>query len=115
MSAYPVELRVGGQTYRVVSSASEQELEALASVVDAKLDALGARGRPVPVNVWVLVAIALANDLEDERRRRSATEARGREMFQTLLARIDAALADSDAPDAAPSDAAPAERPSTER
>lgn len=101
MESCPVELRVGGHTYRVVSSASERELERLASVVDEKLEALGAKGHPLPVNVWVLVAIALAHDVQAERDRRMAFEARGREMLQSLLERIDAAL-DSDGPEPPP-------------
>src|SRR5687768_5480560 len=37
MGAAPVELRVGGQTYRVVASAEEAELRRLADMVDARL------------------------------------------------------------------------------
>jgi cell division protein ZapA len=103
MDSCPVELRVGGHTYRVVSSASERELERLASVVDEKLEALGAKGHPLPVNVWVLVAIALAHDVQAERDRRLALEARGRDMLQSLLERIDAAL-DSDGSEPPPRD-----------
>jgi hypothetical protein len=40
MAARPVELRVGGQSYRVVSSASAEDLERLAAMVDEKLTSL---------------------------------------------------------------------------
>lgn len=94
----PVELRVGGQTYRVLASAEEAELRRLADIVDSRLRSLTAPGRQVSPHALVLAAIALAHDLEEERARRKHVEQRSREMFQRLLERVDAALdADQDA------------------
>jgi cell division protein ZapA len=92
MPSSPVELRVGGQTYRVVASADESELQRLAALVDERLRALTAPGRAVSPQSMVLAAISLAHDLEEERRRRQRTEQRHREMLTSILARIDAAF-----------------------
>jgi hypothetical protein len=42
MAGSPVELKVGGQTYRVVASAEEAELKRLADLVDARLRSMSA-------------------------------------------------------------------------
>ena len=88
----PVELRVGGQTYRVVATAEEAELHRLADVVDQRLRTLTAPGRSVSPQSLLLAALSLAHDLEDERDRRLRSELRAREMLSGLVARIDAAL-----------------------
>jgi cell division protein ZapA len=88
----PVELRVGGQTYRVVATAEEADLHRLADVVDERLRSLTAPGRAVSPQSLLLAALSLAHDLEDERNRRIRSEQRAREMLSGLLARIDAAL-----------------------
>lgn len=98
MGAAPVELRVGGQTYRVVASAEEAELRRLADMVDARLRDLVAPGRQLHPQALLLAAIALAHDLEQERERRQHVEQRSREMLTTLLSRIDAVLDSTDAP-----------------
>jgi cell division protein ZapA len=96
MGAAPVELRVGGQTYRVVASAEEAELRRLADMVDARLRDLVAPGRQLHPQALLLAAIALAHDLEQERERRLQVEQRSREMLTTLLSRIDAVLESTD-------------------
>jgi cell division protein ZapA len=92
MSGSPVELRVGGQTYRVVASAEEGELRRLAGIVDTKLRELTAPGRQISPQSLLLAAIALAHDLEEERERRERTENRWREKLRSVLERIDSAL-----------------------
>ncbi|HLV20509.1 MAG TPA: cell division protein ZapA [Polyangiaceae bacterium] len=88
----PVELRVGGQTYRVVASTDETELQRLAQMVDQKLRELSGPNRSIPPQALVLAAIALAHDLEEEREQRRAVEQRSRELLASMLERIDAAL-----------------------
>jgi cell division protein ZapA len=88
----PVELRVGGQTYRVLATAEEADLHRLADVVDDRLRKLTAPGRAVSPQSLLLAALSLAHDLEDERSRRVRSEQRAREMLSGLLERIDAAL-----------------------
>jgi cell division protein ZapA len=88
----PVELRIGGQTYRVVATAEEADLHRLADVVDERLRKLTAPGRSVSPQSLLLAALSLAHDLEDERNRRISSEQRAREMLSSLVSRIDAAL-----------------------
>ncbi len=88
-----VELRVGGQTYRVVGSASPDELTRLAQIVDGKLRELSAGGAFHPQSM-LLVAMALAHELEQERGRRRDAEQRSRESLRRLLDRVDAAISE---------------------
>lgn len=100
--ASPVELRVGGQTYRVVASADERELARLAEVVDNKLRQLTPPGRtPSPQSI-LLAALALAHELEEERSRRRELERRSRETLGRMLARIDEVLAEGETTPSAP-------------
>jgi cell division protein ZapA len=92
MAGRTVQLRVGGQTYRVVTSASEDELQRLASLVDAKLATVVPPGRPVTPQAMLLAAIALAHDLEEERSRSRAVAERARGAFGRILERVDAAI-----------------------
>jgi cell division protein ZapA len=96
MAGSPVELKVGGQTYRVVASAEESELKRLADLVDARLRSMSAPGRPISPQSLLLAAISLAHDLEEEKRKRAQLEARSKEMLKSVLARIDAAIEASD-------------------
>ncbi|HEY4014015.1 MAG TPA: cell division protein ZapA [Polyangiaceae bacterium] len=94
-----IELSVAGQKYRVVSSAGEAEVQRLADVVVAKLKELGGASRAQPSQAMLLAAMALAHEVEAERGRREAVEARARDMLRRVLVRIDEALescADSD-------------------
>lgn len=93
MASRAVQLRVGGQSYRVVSSATEEELARLAAIVDEKLRSLVAPGRPMPPQALLLAALALAHDLEEERARVRQLSGRARDAFGRILERVDAALA----------------------
>lgn len=93
MAGRTVQLRVGGQTYRVVSSASDDELRRLAAVVDEKLAAVVPPGRAVTPQAMLLAAMALAHELEQERVRSAEVSARARGAFGRMLQRVDAALA----------------------
>jgi cell division protein ZapA len=87
-----VQLRVGGQTYKVVTTASEEDLQRLAAVVDQKLATVVPAGRAIPPHALLLAAISLANDLEEERARSARTAGRAKDAFGRILARVDAAL-----------------------
>ena len=100
MAGRTVHLRVGGQTYRVVTSASDEELQRLAAVVDQKLAAVCPPGRTITPQAMLLAAMALANDLEEERARSEALKTRARGAFGRMLERVDAAL--GELPAAAP-------------
>jgi cell division protein ZapA len=92
MAGRTVQLRVGGQTYRVVTSANDDELQRLAAVVDQKLAAVVPPGRAVTPQAMLLAAMALAHDLEEERARSVAVSAKARGAFGRMLERVDAAL-----------------------
>lgn len=92
-----VELQVGGQRYRVVSSASPEELERLARVVDDKLVSLVAPGRPMTPQAILLAALALAHDLEEERQRSASLAEDARSAVERLLGRLDETIASVDA------------------
>ncbi|MEZ4223141.1 MAG: cell division protein ZapA [Polyangiaceae bacterium] len=96
MNRAPVELRVGGQSYRVVASSDEAELQRLAQVVDTRLRDLAGPGRALAPQSLLLVAMALAHDLETERVRRKEVEASSKQMLTEVLARIDALLNECD-------------------
>jgi cell division protein ZapA len=87
-----IELTVGGQTYRVVSSAGEAEVQRLAGMVSAKLQELGGPGRTQSSQAMLLAAMALAHEVEAERDRRESIEARTRDVLQRVLVRIDEAI-----------------------
>lgn len=91
MDRASVELRVGGQTFRVVASASPAELERLARIVDGKLHELAMSSAYHPQSM-LLVAMTLAHELEIERGLRRDGEQRFREMLRSLLDRVDAAI-----------------------
>ena len=92
MERRTVQLAIAGQTYKVVSTASEDELQRLATVVDEKVTALAPRGRAATPQALLLAAIALAHDLESERSHREKVERRTRDLLRRMLVRIDDAL-----------------------
>lgn len=89
MGSAPVELRVGGQSYRVLSSASASELKRLAAVVDEKLSQIVPPGRAVTPQAMLLVAIALAHDVEQERERTTRMQERSRGALSELLREVE--------------------------
>lgn len=91
-----VELRIAGNSYRVVSSAAEADLQRLAQMVGAKLAEVSPRGRPPQPQAMLLAAMALAHEVETERASRESLEQRTREFLERSLARIDEALDASD-------------------
>ncbi len=96
MAGRTVHLRVGGQTYRVTTSSSDEELQRLAAVVDEKLATVVPPGRMVTPQAMLLAAMALAYELEEERSRTATVAARARGAFGRMLQRVDAALDASD-------------------
>jgi cell division protein ZapA len=86
-----VELNVGGQLYRVVASTGEQSLQRYAGVVNDRLRELTGSGPNHP-QAMLLVAMALAHDLEEERARSAALRDQAETMLRSLLERVNAAL-----------------------
>jgi cell division protein ZapA len=96
MTSRAIELRVGGQNYRVVSSASKGDLEKLAAVVDEKLAPYMSSGRPLNPNALLLAAMALAHDLEAERARTRTIADRARQVVERVSGIVDEALTVTD-------------------
>lgn len=93
MDGRAVQLRFAGQSYRVVSSESQEELQRLADAVSAKVEELTtAPGKAAAPQAVLLAAMALAHELEEERARRAALERRARDMLRRVLVRLDDAL-----------------------
>ena len=92
MDRRTVQLQVAGQSYKVVSTAPEADLQRLAATVDAKIAEVVPKGRAIPPQAMLLAAIALAHDLEEERAKREALERRMRDVLRRVLVRIDDAL-----------------------
>jgi cell division protein ZapA len=87
-----VEVRVAGQSYRVVSSAPEAEVRRLAAAVEAKVLELTPRGRSPAPQALLLAAIALAHEVEEERSLREGLERRTRDLLRRSVARLDEVL-----------------------
>jgi cell division protein ZapA len=87
-----VEVNVGGQLYRLVASAGEQTLQRCAGVVNERLRELTGSDRPAHPQAMLLVAMALAHDLEEERARRVEARDHAAELLRALLERVNAAL-----------------------
>lgn len=87
-----VEVQVAGQKVRLTSSASAEALHVLAQDVDDVLRTLIPKGKAMPPNALVLVALTLANQVREERAKRVAVEAQTRTLLRTALRQVDRAL-----------------------
>jgi cell division protein ZapA len=87
-----VEVNVGGQLYRLVASTGEQTVQRYAGVVNERLRELTGSDRPAHPQAMLLVAMALAHDLEQERARAAALREQAESMLRGLLERVNAAL-----------------------
>jgi cell division protein ZapA len=87
-----VEVHVGGQLYRLVASSGEQTLQRYAGLVNERLRELTGSERTSHPQAMLLVAMALAHDLEEERARRQAERRNTEEMLRHLLGRVNEAL-----------------------
>lgn len=101
MQRRTVELRIGGQSYRVMSSAPEEDLRRLAEMVGSKLSEVSPKGRAAPPQAMLLAAMALAHEVEAERDQRESLERRTRDLLRKALGRIDDALEPLDQVDGA--------------
>lgn len=114
-----MELRVGGQTYRVVATDDDQHVQHLAALVDRKyLEVVPPRG-VTPQQAIFLTAMALAEEAREQRERAERLELerdrstrvahRAREAVVRLLQKVESVLGGTAAPDAARATSLPAE------
>lgn len=96
MASRAVELNVAGMSCRVVTSATDAELAELSAMVEERLATILKSGRPVTKQALALVAVSLANEVTEERRRSRAIADRARTTLSRLLERVDGVLSTSD-------------------
>jgi cell division protein ZapA len=87
-----VEVSVGGQSYRLVASSGEQTLHRYAGLLNERLRDLTGTDRTSHPQAMLLVALALAHDLEQERAQRQADLSNAEAMLRELLERVNEAL-----------------------
>jgi cell division protein ZapA len=80
----------------VVSSASPEELERLAAIVDEKLTALVPPGKPLGPQSLLLVAMALAHDVEAARARNVELRRTSKATLTRMVGDVDATLSLAD-------------------
>lgn len=94
MAASPrpvTEIQIGGNAYRVQTSADAAELARLVEIVEARLAALPVSQRSGSRSL-VLVALSLAHDLEQARREQAQLRDDVVARLTTLVTRVDTAL-----------------------
>lgn len=91
-----VEVRVGGRRFRVLSSASPEEVRRLAGLVEARIEAI-APGRGADPEALILAAMSLAHDLQEAELAVRQGRMRATAVVARALSRVDSALADVDA------------------
>ncbi len=96
MASRAVDLNVAGMTCRVVTSAADEELAVLSAMVEERLATILKPGRQVTKQAILLVAIALAHEVSEERARARTIAARARTTLAKLLERVDGVLSTSD-------------------
>ncbi len=96
MERRTVQLRVAGQTCRVVTTASDGDLDRFVAMLEDRLANLAGKGRPAAPHAMTLVALGLMHELEETRARAQEREQRAKEALARLLERIDVALAGED-------------------
>ncbi len=87
-----IELTIGKQVLRLATTAPDEHLVELAAIVEEKLVATGLGARGNTLEVALLAALALADELLAERSRRLQVEQRSRETSIAAIARVDEAL-----------------------
>lgn len=82
---------VAGKAYRVITTATDDEIAVLSRQVEERLRGISA-GRPVTLETAVLVAMSFAHDAELHRERAEQVEHDARAVMGRVLERIDSAL-----------------------
>ena len=102
MERRTVQLRVAGQTCRIVTTVSDVDLKRFVDILEERLAGLGPRGKPPAPHAMTLVALGLVHELEEVRTRAQDKEVLARDTLNRLIERIDNALEGDAAPVPAP-------------
>jgi len=91
---HTVTLEIAGARYRMSSDTDESHLRGLAEVVNERIAALGdkARQKASPAQLLAVVALGLAEDLNEASQRQRELEGRVREVVARAIERIDLRL-----------------------
>ena len=91
-----VTLDIAGASYRMSADADEERLQALADLVNERVEALGPRAaqQASPAQLLAMVALGLADDLLEATERRERVESVTRSALAKAISRIDQRLAD---------------------
>lgn len=92
MGGRTVQVRVGGQNYKVVTSATDDELHRATLVVEQKLAEVSPPGRMANPHALLLAALHLAHELEEVKAKNAALRDQTRSAFTRLRDRIDVTL-----------------------
>ncbi len=99
MAGRTVQVRVGGQNYKVVTSATDDDLQRATLVVEQKLAEVSPPGRMANPHALLLAALRLAHELEEVKAEHATLRDQTRSAFVRLRNRIDATLGTTEVPD----------------
>jgi cell division protein ZapA len=91
MSAAPIEIQIGSRSFRIATTAPAELLKRDARLVSSHLNALPPAQRQHP-NALLLVALALAHELEETREAQRQDKTQQVQRARGLLQRVDTAL-----------------------
>ncbi|APR99240.1 cell division protein ZapA [Pajaroellobacter abortibovis] len=89
-----IEVEVGGQRIRLVSSEDEAFVHRLADTINQKLEELLPSPKQCPPRTFILVAFILAYELEQERAQRSALYSKTHNFLFHILKKIESIMDD---------------------
>ncbi len=95
MAKRAVQVSVSGHEYRLVTTLDQPTMDKLAADVELRLQRL-APGQQLHPQALLLVALSLAQELEQAKRQHEELTARSRQMLESLLSRVDGALGSVD-------------------
>lgn len=86
-----ITLEIAGAKYKLSSDADEEHLRHLADVINSRIQLLGDKAiRSAPAaQLLAIVALGLAEDLEEEKMQRMNLETKTRRTIQDVIERID--------------------------
>ncbi len=96
MPLEPLDIAIGGQTYRLLSDADTAKLRRLAAIVDDRVRSCNPKGRLNPTQALLYAALTLAEQLDEDRHQSQRFEDQTRDALTGILHRIDAALTTTD-------------------
>jgi hypothetical protein len=88
----PLEIKVGGLSYRLKTDVDPSKLRRLAAIVDEHVSDCNPLGKLSPTQALLYAALTLAEQLDQERTINQTIESTARDSLNQMLYRIDAAI-----------------------